>query len=167
LRGYGAIVALAAFVVFSFWLARRAAMGRGLRLDRAASALALVAIVPALWHLDSPPRDYINRYSYSVHIPPGLYLDGQQINNVFPYSRDGTPLNDVLLYLPDGRPLDIGAGINDLNRRYLVNQRGQRLYNSFPVRYFDPGTSKVTHPNAGPRVHIPVVLTPPLGTHVP
>ena len=34
-------------------------------------------------------------------------------------------------------------------------RRGDRLYNSFPVRYYDPGTSIVRHPNAGPRVHDP------------
>ena len=50
------------------------------------------------------------------------------------------------------------------NRRYLVTRRGQRLYNSFPVRYFDPGTSRVAHPNAGPVVRIPNILTPPLTT---
>jgi hypothetical protein len=37
------------------------------------------------------------------------------------------------------------------------------VYNSFPVRYYEPGTTRVAHPTAGPSVHVPNVLTPPLG----
>jgi hypothetical protein len=73
----------------------------------------------------------------------------------------------VLLYLPDGQPLTIGAQNIDPNRRYLVDRRGQRLYNSFPARYFDPGTTRVAHPDAGPPVQIPDVLTPPLDSQGP
>ena len=168
LRGYGAGLALAAFVVLSFWLGRRAAAGRSVRLDRAASALALVAIVPALVHFDSPPRDHYYSYTTISEAPPaGLFENGREVANIFPFTRDGKPLNDVLLYLPDGQPLNIGALNVDPNRRYLVDRRGQRLYNSFPARYFDPGTTRVTRPNAGPRVHIPQVLTPPLDTGKP
>jgi HAAS domain-containing protein len=167
-RGYGAVLALAGFVVFSLWLGRRAAAGRGIRLDRAASALAVIAIAPALWHFDSPPRDHWYSYTTISEAPPGLYLDRVPVTNIFAYDRDGKPLNDVLLFQQDGLPLRIGAsGQDDPNRRYLVTRRSQRLYNSFPVRYFDPGTSQVTHPNAGPRVQIPDILTPPLDTGKP
>jgi hypothetical protein len=101
-------------------------------------------------------------------VPPGLYLDGAPVTNIFPYDRSGKPVNDVLLYQQDGQPLRIGSrGEDDPNRRYLVTRRSQRLYNSFPVRYFDPGTSLVAHPNAGPRVQIPEILTPPLGAGKP
>ncbi len=134
------------------------------RRERAASALALVALVPAV----CAPRQsaartiFTTRTPRSSRRPQGLSLNGSEVKNVFPYTRDGKPLNDVLLYLPDGQPLGIGAFGVDPNRRYLVDRRGQRLYNSFPARYFDPGTTRVTRPNAGPRVQIPDVLTPPL-----
>jgi HAAS domain-containing protein len=169
LRGQGALVALAAFVALSFWLARRAAAGRGVRLDRAASALALVAVVPALWHLDSPPRDHYYSYRTIVQTQqePGLAFNGVPVANIFPFDRSGRPLNDVLLYLPGGLPLDVASQVTDPNRRYLVTRRGERLYNSFPVRYFDPGTTRVTRPHAGPSVQIPNVLTPPLGSRTP
>ena len=162
LSGYGAVLALAVIAALSIWLGRRATGGRGVGLNRAASALALVALVPAVAHLDDPPRDHHYSYTTIQQAPQGLWLNGSEVMNIFPYTRDGQQLNDVLLYLPDGRPLTIGALNVDPNRRYLVNRRGQRLYNSFPARYFDPGTTRVTRPNAGPRVQIPDVLTPPL-----
>jgi hypothetical protein len=168
LRAYGAIVALAALVVASLWLGQRAAAGKGVRLDRLASVVAVLAIVPAAWHLDSPPRDHYYSYTTISQAPPaGLFENGSEVLNIFPYTRDGRPLNDVLLYLPDGQPLSIGAQNVDPNRRYLVNKRGQRLYNSFPARYFDPGTTRVARPNAGPHVQIPTILTPPLTTQKP
>jgi hypothetical protein len=169
LRGYGSLVAVAGFVVLSFWLGRRAAAGHGVRLDRSASALALVAIVPALVHLDSPPRERFVAYRtfYQSQSEPGLAFNGVPVANIFPFDRSGKPLNDVLLFMPDGRALDVAALMVDHNRRYLVTRRGQRLYNSFPVRYFEPGTATVARPNAGPPVRIPNVLTPPLDGRAP
>jgi hypothetical protein len=168
LRGYGAPLALAAFVVLSIWLGRRAAAGHGVRLDRAASALAVIAVVPAAWHLDSPPQAHFYSSTPMISAPtPGLAFNGVEVSNIFPFDRNGKPLNDVMLYLADGQPLNVAAHVVDHNRRYLVTRRGDRVYNSFPVRYFDPGTTRVTHPTAGPAVHVPKVLTPPLGSQTP
>jgi len=168
--GYSAALALAALLGASLWLGRRAAAGRGVPLDRAATAIALVAIVPAAFHMDNPPQapgSYVSApFAASVQYrdQPGLAFNGQPVSNIYPFDRSGKLLNDVMLYLPDGQPLTFGAGSFDQNRRFLVTRRGQRLYNSFPVRYFDPGTSRVAHPNAGPVVRIPNILTPPLTT---
>jgi hypothetical protein len=172
LRGYGAGIVLVAFIALSLWLGRRAATGRGVRLDRVASAIAIVAIIPAAVHMDSPARaPFFTAAPFTTSVEyrsiPGLAFNGEQISNVYPFDREGKPLNDVMLYLPDGQPLTVGAQSVDPNRRYLVTRRGQRLYNSFPVRYFDPGTSRVTHPNAGPVVRVPNILTPPLQTTKP
>jgi hypothetical protein len=169
LSGHAALVALAAFVALSFWIGRFAARGRGVRLDRAVSALALVAVVPALLHLDSPPRErhVAFRTFYQSSTEPGLAFNGVPVANIFPFDRSGKALNDVLLYLPDGQPLNVAALVVDHNRRYLVTQRGDRVYNSFPVRYFDPRTTHVAHPTAGPHVRIPKVLTPPLDGESP
>jgi hypothetical protein len=172
MRGYGAGVVLAAFVAGSLLLGRRSEMGRSsARLDRVLSAIALVAIVPAAVHMDSPARTPLASGPFTTSVEyrmlPGLAFNGVQLSNVYPFDREGKPLNDVMLYLADGRPLTVGAESVDQNRRYLVTRRGQRLYNSFPVRYFDPGTSLVTHPNAGPRVRIPDILTPSLTTPIP
>jgi hypothetical protein len=173
LPGYGAGIALVVLIGASLWLGRLSASGRAVRLDRAATAIALVAIVPAAFHMNSPARApyfapaVAPGYPYGPPVA-GLAFNGVLVSNIFPYTRDGKPLNDVMLFLPDGRPLPVGAQApTDPNRRYLVTRRGQRLYNSFPVRYFDPGTSRVTHPNAGPVVHVPNILTPPLTTQKP
>jgi hypothetical protein len=165
LRGYGAGVALAGFVVLSFWIGRRAAAGHGVRLDRAASAFAILAVVPALWHVDNlGPRDHWHVSTIQSSLP-GLYLDGHSVTNIFAYDRNGKPLNDVFLYLPDGSPLRVGGPETTINpnRRYLVTRRGERLYNSFPVRYFDPGTTRVANRWLGPSIHFQPVITPALG----
>ena len=147
------------FIALSVLLGRRAAAGKGAGLDRAASALALVAIVPAAWHMDSPPRAAHANAARAVRVvyapQPGLAFNGVTVSNIFPFDRDGKPLNDVLLYLPDGQSAARSAAqVVDPNRRYLVTRRGGRLYNSFPVRYFDPGTSLRQAPERRPaRAH--------------
>jgi hypothetical protein len=170
--GSGAALVLLAVVALSVLLGRRAASGRTVGLDRAASALALVAIIPAAWHMDSPPRSPFYSTTVSgtrVEYAPvlGLAFNGRPISNIFPFDRCGKPLNDVMLYLPNGRAVNVDANRVDPHRRYLVTRRGNRVYNSFPVRYYEPGTVRVAHPNAGPRVHVPAVLTPPLGSTCP
>jgi hypothetical protein len=62
---------------------------------------------------------------------------------------------------------DVGREPIDPRRRYLVTRRGNRVYNSFPVRYYEPGTLRAAHPNAGPAVRIPNVLTPALDGQAP
>jgi hypothetical protein len=96
--------------------------------------------------------------------PPGLLYNGAAVENIYPYSRDGRLLHDVLLYDSTGRALDLPAfhGL-DPNRRYVTIRR-RMLFNSFPIRYYEPGTRLVARPNAAPYVKVPPVLTPPLTT---
>ena len=76
--------------------------------------------------------------------------DGLPVRNIYPYDAHGRLLHDVRLYDQNGRPLDIGRGATDPNRRPVFNRNGARLFNAFPVRYFDPGTNRVAHPDAVP-----------------
>lgn len=172
IRGDGAALILVGIVALSVLLGRRAAAGKAVRLDRLASAAALVAIVPAAWHMDSPPRSpYYSSQPLQTRVAfaplPGLSFNGNPVSNIFAFDRSGAPLNDVLLYLPNGRALNVDANRIDPHRRYLVTRRGNRVYNSFPVRYYEPGTTRVAHPTAGPPVHVPKVLTPPLDSKAP
>jgi hypothetical protein len=81
--------------------------------------------------------------------------------NIYPYTRAGALLHDVLLYDQNGAPLTVGSPlVADPDRRLLRTPRGVAIFNSFPIRYYDPGTAKVTHPNAGPRIRVPRMLTP-------
>jgi hypothetical protein len=77
-------------------------------------------------------------------------VDGAPVQNVYPYDRRGRLLHDVRLYDQDGRPLNIGRGQGDPNRRLVVTRRGTTVLNAFPIRYFEPGTRRVAHPDAVP-----------------
>jgi hypothetical protein len=42
----------------------------------------------------------------------------------------------------------------------LTAPGGQQVFNSFPIRYFDPGTTRVSHPNAAPSLVGPSPFVP-------
>jgi hypothetical protein len=163
--GRGGVVALLAATVASVALGLRGAGSReGRRALVAANVVLLAVAVPVLnhvWHRTSVTRTQVVEI---VSEPVGgLAVNGAPIRNVYAYSRDGRLLHDVLLYDQNGSPLDVGGpNTNDPNRRVLVTTAGARLYNTFPIRYFDPGTRRVRHPNAGAPVRPPRLLTPPL-----
>jgi uncharacterized membrane protein len=94
---------------------------------------------------------------------PGLVNNGTPVQNIYPYSLDGKLLHDVLLYDGAGKAIDIGGNPNvpDPDRRVLRTTRNGLLYNAFPIRYYEPGTVRVAHPNAGPPVKTPTVLPAP------
>jgi hypothetical protein len=91
---------------------------------------------------------------------PGLALNGTPVQNIYPYSRDGKLLHDVLLYDGAGSPLDIGA-YPDPNRRILRTRTNLSILNSFPIRYYEPNTVRVAHPNAGPSIKTPTIIQAP------
>jgi len=92
---------------------------------------------------------------------PGLSLNGRAISNIYPYTRDGRLLHDVLLFDSAGRPLDVNRGDPDPARRVLLAGDGQRIFDSFPIRYFNPGTRRVSKPNAAPALAAPSLFTLP------
>ena len=157
----GLVLILAA--VLSVWLGlrgrRRLLPYRGLRL--AVTAVLAVALVPVAVHsldqlaLRSPAPIVISEQV------PGLAVDGELVRNVYPYSRDGRLLHDVLLYDQLGRPLDVLAHSDDPDRRVLETKGAGPMFNSFPIRYFEPGTGRVAQPNLAPPIALPEVVTPP------
>jgi hypothetical protein len=83
--------------------------------------------------------------------PAGLANNGVSLRNVYAYDRKGRLLHDVRLYDQDGKPLELGRGAPpDPNRRSVFAKDGKELFNAFPIRYFEPGTNRVAHPNAVP-----------------
>jgi hypothetical protein len=167
--GASGLVVLAAATVVSCWLGVR--HSRHLAAQLAATALSLFAVAaisPVVQHLRQPSRaqllsqalafsaQYRLDTSATAH---GLAFDGVPVTNIYPYSRQGQLLHDVLLYDGAGRPLNLGADYGDPNRRVLITRGGGRIFNSFPIRYFDPGTTHVSHPNAGPTVRPPAIKT--------
>jgi uncharacterized membrane protein len=93
----------------------------------------------------------------------GLVRDGHRIGNIYPYDRRGRLLQDVRLFDETGTPLAVRHG-EALPRRVPVDRTGERLFNAFPIRYFEEGTRKVRRPGAGGLAEQPrAILTPPLG----
>ena len=162
------VVALVAASAISIWLGLRGRRGHGpgRRVRLAVNVALALALLPAavvtLERLESGSTSYV--YSEPVS---GLALDGVPIRNVYPYDREGTLLFDVLLYDESGKAIDVYSGPDDLARRVLVDSTGTQLFNSFPVRYFEPGTTTVARPELAPSVAIPDVVTPPLGEERP
>jgi hypothetical protein len=133
------------------------------RLARVANVGLALAVLPvAAFSLNQ--LDYWNyAQSYvTVEPSPGLALDGEPIRNLYPYSREGTPLFDVLLYDEAGRAISVLSGPEDTSRRVLADANGTQLFNSFPIRYYEPGTRTVARPGLAPPITVPKVATPPL-----
>lgn len=158
------ILALLVAGAISIWLGLR---GRRQpwrhRLALAANVVLALAVVPIAAHS-------FDQLSFRTHAEPvvieqalpGLALDGVPVRNLYPYSREGKLLFDVLLYDEFGRPVNITSGPDDTFRRVLADATGAQLLNSFPIRYFDPGTKTVARPKLAPPIPIPEVVTPPL-----
>jgi HAAS domain-containing protein len=155
----GILVILAA-ILLSIWIGLRT--GRSNRLLALVNLVVLAGAVPVVSHFQD--RQLPVRVVQLTLFQPteGLTLNGVPVNNIYPYSRSGRLLHDVLLYTGAGVPLDAAGAAIDPQRRILRTQSGKQIFNAYPVRYFDPGTGEVAHPNAGPRVHIPQIETPPL-----
>ncbi len=109
-------------------------------------------------------------YPELVTAPYGLAAsDGRNITNIYAYDRSGSPLEDVRLYDQDGIPIEIGTPDFgwDPDRRRVLDTREADQLNTFPIRYYEPGTRTIRDPGAGwligrdaPRA----LSTPPLGT---
>jgi hypothetical protein len=161
---------LAALVLIAAVVASVAAglRGRGRPVGRAAIAvnllLALVAIPVGLHLADvaAAPAPQDAKFFAVAAASPGLTFDGRTVTNVYPYTRDGRLLHDVLLFDDAGRPLDVNPGDTDPTRRVLLAADGQRIFDSFPIRYFDPGTQRVSKPNAAPPLAAPSLFTLPV-----
>jgi hypothetical protein len=125
-------------------------------------ALALATLPVAgysLAQLDNGGR-YVQTFVYTEPVT-GLANNGIPLRNLYPYTRDGKLLFDVLLFDDDGQPLNLISGPEDISRRVLSDKNGTPIFNSFPIRYFDPGTRSVSNPELGPPVTVPEIATPP------
>jgi hypothetical protein len=162
---WGGVLVIAAAVAVSMWagLRLRGAHGAAARTAIAANVLLVLALVPVVQHLREPRPERVLYVTEAAAPLPGLASSGSSVLNIYPYSRDGQLLHDVLLYDQFGNPIEIGHnGVADPNRRFLRTAIGAALFNSFPIRYYEPGTTRVARPNAGPSIRVPSIETPPL-----
>ena len=163
-----AIVVLAAIasVVIGVRMRRGGFQGRRRASWAALNVGLAIAAVPALVHaVRAPIPSYQINLAATPALPtPGLNENGLPAQNIYAYTRTGHPLYDVLLYDGFGMPLDITTG-PDPQRRVLMTSRGLPVYNSFPIRYYQPGTNVISHPAAAPPIARPKIVTPPLALH--
>jgi uncharacterized membrane protein len=133
-------------------------------LSLAANVILALAVVPVGGDLVErlSNRGYAVPYYVEAEPTPGLTLDGEPVENIYPFSREGRLLLDVLLYDQNGMPLVLRAPDGDPSRRVLRARSGAEIYNSFPIRYFDAGTRRVARPGAAPAIPWSPVVTPPL-----
>jgi hypothetical protein len=136
------------------------------RVALVANAALVLAILPVTLDVtDTRAHDLLVTMAYAPvpQVRPDLASDGVKIDNIYPYSRGGKLLHDVLLYDGAGRPIEIQANRGeDPNRRFVVTNGNEPLFNVFPIRYYEPGTKRVERPNAAPYIEHPHVVTPPL-----
>jgi hypothetical protein len=140
----------------------------------AANLVLAVAALPVGVHFLRAARSPIAATPFAVGFPvvpvaptaPSSPLTGKAlgstglITNIYPYTRDGRLLHDVLLFDQNGQPLSVVPGDTDPTRRVLTGPGGVRIFNSYPLRYFDPGTTRVGNPNAAPALAPPSLFTP-------
>jgi hypothetical protein len=158
---------------------RRRAAADGAEVTRrrwilAVNLLLAVALLPVGVHSLRAARDTVTATPFSLAFPvapaaptaPSPPSVGKAlgstglITNIYPYTRDGRLLHDVLLFDQDGQPLSLMPGDTDPTRRVLTGPGGVRIFNSYPLRYFDPGTTRVGNPNAAPALAPPSLFTP-------
>jgi hypothetical protein len=127
--------------------------------------LALGAIPIAVKVIDQIGGDsnsaFTNTQTYAQ--PEGLAFNGVPVTNIYPYSREGKPLYDVRLYDENGQALEVGRAVTDPSRRVPRTQLGTMAFNAFPIRYFDPDSTRVSKPREGFKRRAPLVRPRALG----
>ena len=165
--GWLGLAVLLAAVLVSVQLGR---VTWGTRMRRAVIAmnvLLVLAAVPVVQSLKlTTARDVQARSSVAVQYyesPPqtGVFASGTQVRNLYAFDGQGRLLTDVRLYTDAGVPVDLQLG-QDPTRRIVFDVSGRGVENSYPIRYFEPGTRTVANPAAAPQVIAPPLVPAPM-----
>ena len=164
--GWLGLVVLLGAVLLSVQLGRVAWGPRMRRAVVVLNVLLVLAAVPVLQSLRlTTARDVNERSSVAVQYldaPPrnGVFASGSQVRNLYAFDAQGHLLTDVRIYTDEGIPLDLELG-QDATRRIIFDVTGHAVENSYPIRYFEPGTRTVAHPAAAPQVLAPPLVPAP------
>jgi hypothetical protein len=189
---------LAGWLSLLLLVAGSIALGRGLfrqwkavgTLVAVGNGFALLMVPFALaWSTQDRPLDYYNYVESVPSTQDGLWLDGNQLTNLFPYGPDGEPLAGVTLLDQDGRPVELtwqGDGSIDANGHFSLQMPwrtadGDIRYNVFPQgsvwvsmdesgQFYDefgkvvPPQDVEVDPAAPPRLRVPEIATGSTGS---
>lgn len=165
--GWLGLFVLLAAVLVSVQLGR-VAWGTGMRRTLVTvNVLLVLAAVPVLQSLRLTTAHEIeaqNSVAVQYHeMPPqtGVFAAGNPVRNLYAYDGQGRLLTDVRLYTDAGAPLDLQLG-QDPSRRTIFDVSGRAVENSYPIRYFEPGTRTVANPAAAPEVLAPPLVPAPM-----
>ena len=162
------VLALATVASIAAGIAARRHPGRRRGALIAVNAVLVVLAIPVVEQLAEaesrqfPANAYYDAFTAPPPEQPGLHYDGVALDNVYAYDRAGRLLQDVRLYDSNGRPLDWGVNFANPDRRPVTDAEGAPVFNAFPIRYFEPGTSRVANPEAAPPLTPPRLTTQPL-----
>ncbi len=158
------VLAVAAVVSVLLGLLVRRAGPVARAVSTAFDVLILLLAIPVLSHIvDAEPYQLPPQViEVPSAQPDGLSFFGGPVTNIYAYDRQGQPLYDVRLFDQNGAPLDVYQDAKDPLRRAVFDERGVLLLNTFPIRFYDPGTETVSDPAAAPPVDTTPIQTPPL-----
>ncbi|HET9654097.1 MAG TPA: hypothetical protein VFP72_02000 [Kineosporiaceae bacterium] len=107
------------------------------------NVLAVLALPVALAHNDEREQHYSTSVAVPVPPPNGLWLNGTEVRNVFPYDAQGRPLSGVQLFDERGNPVEVGTSArtplpdaegNLVAQVPAVGQDSGQRWNVFPLR---------------------------------
>jgi hypothetical protein len=148
----GRVLLFLVFAVASVELGRRRLAGRGgsWRVAIAlGNSLALLLLVAAA--AKGVSAGSADGFASSEMVAPvrrvapvsGIWVDGTEVRNLYPYDSQGRPLSGVQLYDQDGRPVAVGDSartpLEDGQGRVVsqvpaVDQAGEQRWNVYPLR---------------------------------
>jgi hypothetical protein len=105
-------------------------------------------------------------YSGPAYGENGIWVDGTEVRNIFPYDNQGRPLTDVQLYDENGRPIAAGDSARqplqdeqgrDHYQVPAVDNSGQQRWNVYPLRQRVDADLGSGTPSPG----VPQAATPP------
>ena len=170
----GVVLALVAVAV-SVELGRRRPSGRWSRpLVVAGNVLALLVAPVALLGLTTPTQSVYTEYTGSgPATSTGVWVDGRQVTNLYPYDAQGQPLTGVQLLDDSGQPVstttgdaeDWAASIEGSPVAPVVDAEGAVHWNAYPLAvHSDAGGPAVVPPLPQPTLAPLLVAGAPAAT---
>jgi hypothetical protein len=159
---YIGIIVLVIAIPISIQLGRRSLRGSARWLVIAGNVFAMVMLWPALAALGS--QTYFVDSGRPVQ-SDGIFNNGRQISNIYPYDAQGHALDNVRLYDDQGQPLlgvsGDGSGFQVGNTAVVPTTEPNAIGNQYPLPY----SVTVYGPDGTPTTTVlprPAIVVPPL-----